>query len=111
VLLFQVFLSAVAGVYNQTLLKDEEASLHAGNMMLYGSGVVINMILHITIRSLKDDEPAFFVGYNSVPAILVVLSNVFIGLAITAVYKCEFLIHFFLTVYSKLTNHRCRCSN
>jgi hypothetical protein len=89
VLIFQVFLTAIAGVYNHSLLKGEDASLHVGNMMMYGSGVFINLLLHITMKILKDDEPSFFSGYSNVAAIFVVISNVFIGLAITAVYKCE----------------------
>ncbi|TAQ89874.1 hypothetical protein B7494_g1813 [Chlorociboria aeruginascens] len=87
ILLFQVFLSALSGVYNQALLKSDNASLHADNMILYASGAAINLILHFTIRLFKADEPGFFTGYGSIGAFMVVMSNVFIGLAITAVYK------------------------
>lgn len=61
-------------------------------MILYSSGTAINFILHLTLRLLSKDEPGFFTGYNTVPAVLVIVSNVFIGLAITAVYKCMFSI-------------------
>ncbi|KAL3426432.1 UDP-galactose transporter [Phlyctema vagabunda] len=87
ILLFQVFLSALSGVYNQALLKSDGSSLHADNMILYASGAAINLLLHLVIRVLKADEPGFFTGYNSIGALMVILSNVFIGLAITAVYK------------------------
>ncbi|RDW84823.1 UDP-galactose transporter [Coleophoma cylindrospora] len=87
ILLFQVFLSALSGVYNQALLKSDGSSLHADNMILYASGAAINLLLHLVIRVLKADEPGFFTGYGSIGACLVILSNVFIGLAITAVYK------------------------
>ncbi|PMD62276.1 uncharacterized protein K444DRAFT_627235 [Hyaloscypha bicolor E] len=87
VLLAQVFVSSVAGVYNQSLLKGDSASLHAQNTMLYAFGVVINAMIHTTIRIVKPEEPSLFAGYTNLPSYLVILSNVFIGLAITAVYK------------------------
>ncbi|KAK1585160.1 UDP-galactose transporter [Colletotrichum navitas] len=87
ILLFQVFLSASSGVYNQALLKTDDSSLHADNMILYGAGASMNLLCHVVIRTLKADEPGFFEGYNSFGAIMVIVSNVFIGLAITAVYK------------------------
>ncbi|KAK1979657.1 UDP-galactose transporter [Colletotrichum cereale] len=87
ILLFQVFLSAASGVYNQALLKTDDSSLHADNMILYGAGASMNLLCHLVIKTLKADEPGFFEGYNSFGAIMVIASNVFIGLAITAVYK------------------------
>jgi hypothetical protein len=73
-------------------LKSGNASLHAANMTLYAAGATINFMLHITVSVLKADEPGFFTGYGSWGACLVILSNVFIGLAITAVYKCKMSI-------------------
>ncbi|KAL2876535.1 hypothetical protein SGCOL_008110 [Colletotrichum sp. CLE4] len=87
ILLFQVFLSASSGVYNQALLKTDDSSLHADNMILYGAGAAMNLLCHLVIKTLKADEPGFFEGYTSFGAIMVIVSNVFIGLAITAVYK------------------------
>ena len=84
-----MFLTSVAGVYNQALLKSHDQSLHAQNMFLYASGVGINILLHITLKLVKADEPNFWSGYDSLAAILVIVSNTMIGLAITAVYKCE----------------------
>lgn len=107
ILLFQVFLSALSGVYNQALLKSDGSSLHADNMILYASGAAINLLLHLVIRVLKADEPGFFTGYGSIGACLVILSNVFIGLAITAVYKCRLSK---TLVGQLLTENRCRCS-
>jgi hypothetical protein len=88
-----VFVSAVAGVYNQHLLKADHASLHAQNTLLYACGVLINGFIHMTLRFLTADEPGFLSGYNSIFACLVIVSNVFMGLAITAVYKCKFNFH------------------
>jgi hypothetical protein len=93
VLLSQVFVSSVAGVYNQSLLKGDSASLHAQNTMLYAFGLVINGMIHTTIRIVKPGEPSLFAGYTNLASYLVILSNVFIGLAITAVYKCKYLSH------------------
>ena len=56
-------------------------------MVLYTAGASLNLVFHIIISLLKSDEPGIFTGYNNSGAIMVVLSNVFIGLAITAVYK------------------------
>lgn len=88
ILFFQVFTAAVAGVYNQHLLKSQDSSLHAQNMSLYAYGVVINTTVHFIISAMKDDEPGMFQGFNNIGAILVIVSNVLNGLAITAVYKC-----------------------
>ena len=57
-------------------------------MILYAAGAGINLFVHGATKIFKSDEPGFFVGYGSASAIMVVLSNVFIGLAVTAVYKC-----------------------
>lgn len=87
-LVFQVFLSAASSVYNQSLYKTDNVSLHAANMLLYGSGAGINLMLHTVIRTLKADEPGLFSGYGSLEAKMLIFSNVFVGLAMTAVYKC-----------------------
>jgi hypothetical protein len=58
-------------------------------MILYASGTIVNLVCHITIKCVSSNEPGFFEGYGSIHAILVIMSNVFIGLAITAVYKCK----------------------
>lgn len=94
ILLFQVSLSALSGVYNQALLKSGGSSLHADNMILYAAGASFNMLIHLVLKVLKADEPGFFTGYDTFSAIMVVVSNIFIGLAITAVYKCWFLYLF-----------------
>lgn len=101
-LLFQVFLSAISGVYNQVLLENVESSLHALNMTLYAAGAVFNLVAYFLVKTLKVDEPGLFVGYDSFSAIMVIISNVFVGLATTAVYKCKFY-SFLAIVISWLT--------
>ncbi|KHO00247.1 Nucleotide-sugar transporter [Metarhizium album ARSEF 1941] len=88
-LIFQVFLSAVSGVVNQGLLQASGASLHASNIILYGSGAWTNLLCHVIMRSTKPDEPGFFEGYGSLHAVLIIVNNVLIGLAMNAVYKCK----------------------
>ena len=100
-LIFQTFLSASAGVYNQSLCKRGTASLHSDNQILYASGAAINLVIHIAMKTLKSDEPSFFSGYDSIGAVMVVVNNVFIGLAITAVYKyADAIIKCFATAVS-----------
>ena len=81
-------MSAYAGVYNQDLNKSQDASLHIDNMILYLTGAFVNLVIHFSTTMFVHDEPGFFVGYNNPASIMVIISNVFIGLAITAVYKC-----------------------
>lgn len=90
VLLGQTFIAAVAGVFNQHLLKSQNATLHAQNMVLYMFGVILNVTIHWTTKMLKPTEPDFFEGFGNIGAILVIVSSVLNGLAITAIYKCEY---------------------
>ncbi|KAK4191065.1 nucleotide-sugar transporter-domain-containing protein [Podospora australis] len=88
IIVSQVFLGAVAGVYNQHLLKlKRDSSLHANNIHLYGWGVMINLAAHLVIRAVRRDEPGFLHGYTGVAAVLVIANNVLLGLVISFVYK------------------------
>jgi UDP-galactose transporter len=101
VLLFATTVSAVASVYNQKLCKGVDASMHVMNMSLYSSGAAINLLLHLITRFIKPDEPGFFTGYGQIGAILVIVSNVLIGLVMTAVYKyADAIIKCFATAMS-----------
>ncbi|KAG9254398.1 uncharacterized protein F5Z01DRAFT_607632, partial [Emericellopsis atlantica] len=86
-IMFHVFLGALAGVYNQVLLQRESCSLHANNMTLYAAGTLFNLCGHLLVRVVSPEEPIFLHGFDRLGAILVIVSNVFVGLAITAVYK------------------------
>lgn len=77
-LIVQVFLSAVGRVMNQALL-------HAKNIILYGAGAVSNLLCHMLTRTTKPEEPGFFEGYGSLQAMLIILNNVLIGLAMNVV--------------------------
>jgi hypothetical protein len=76
-------------MYKQALLESDDSSLHADNLILYAAGTVVNLMIHLMLTVFKADEPVFFEGYDSFGAVMVVVSNIFIGLAITAVYKCK----------------------
>jgi hypothetical protein len=56
---------------------------------MYAAGAGINFFCHVVIKIFKSGEPSFFEGYDSIGAMMVIASNVFIGLAVTAVYKCK----------------------
>lgn len=92
VLLGQTFVAAIAGVFNQHLLKTQSATLHAQNMVLYSFGMVTNTVIHLTIKIFKPEEPGFFEGYGNIGALLVIVSSVLNGLIITAIYKCEWCL-------------------
>lgn len=88
--------SAIAGVINDHFLKTLGGSLHAQNAILYIFGIVINLAIYC-VRYLwlnAGSEPAFFAGYNDFNAILLILLNASIGIVITFVYKCEFIVRF-----------------
>ncbi|KAF2395650.1 hypothetical protein EJ06DRAFT_484915 [Trichodelitschia bisporula] len=100
-LVFQTTLSAVSSVYNQKLCKSVDGSLHVMNMTLYAAGCIINLVVHVVIRFINADEPGFFTGYANLGAVMVIISNVFVGLAMTAVYKyADALIKCFATAIS-----------
>lgn len=88
ILLLQVMLSALASIYHQMLLKSHNGgSLHAANMMMYAAGTATNIVLYLVLSVFDSDEPGFFAGYGSMEAVSAIISNVLVGLAITAVYK------------------------
>jgi hypothetical protein len=75
--------------------------MHVMNMSLYSTGAAINLLLHVITRIVKPGEPGFFSGYGQPGAVLVILSNVLIGLVMTAVYKyADAIIKCFATAMS-----------
>ncbi|GAA6033715.1 hypothetical protein JCM8097_004395 [Rhodosporidiobolus ruineniae] len=79
--------SATAGVANDFLCKQFDASLHAENMVLYMFGVVLNLLVFIGRKATLPDEPDFFTGYDRLGAILLIFLNASVGVVITFVYK------------------------
>jgi hypothetical protein len=88
----EILLRTIAGLYHQYLSQVEKSSLHANNMMLFGSSTLFNLMVYFLTKHWKGGmEPEFFQGYDSAGPALVVTSQVLIGLATTAVYKCKWL--------------------
>lgn len=85
-LLLSVSITALCSVYNEKLVKGHTASLPVQNAILYAFGFAFNMMMYVLSPTDDHGERGFLYGYNEM-AIIVVLCNSFIGLAITAVYK------------------------
>ncbi|KAI8586028.1 nucleotide-sugar transporter-domain-containing protein [Geranomyces variabilis] len=85
-LLLSTTITSVNSCWNDYLCKNYSASLPAQNMGLYASGAVINIVI-FCFKSAFGDEPGFFAGYNNPLALVVILLNSCIGVAITFVYK------------------------
>jgi hypothetical protein len=88
-LALHIGVGAFAGVYNCSLYKDLNASVHVGNMILYAAGTMINLLIHIFVSFTNDAEPGFFVGYDAFGTWMILISGALVSLAMTAVYKCQ----------------------
>lgn len=91
ILFSQILLGVISNVYRQRLNErlDTTGSSHAHNMILFATGALFNLLGHLLIKVLKGGEPGLFTGYGSFDAMMVIISNVAIGLTVTTVYKCE----------------------
>ncbi|KAI9772580.1 MAG: hypothetical protein M1839_002432 [Geoglossum umbratile] len=81
------YVSALTGVYHQSLNQSSGASLHLDNMVLFLAGSCINLAIHFILSWWIPGRPGFFDGYNDPVAVVLVLGSVFTGLAATAIYK------------------------
>ncbi|GAB5357804.1 hypothetical protein AAMO2058_000405900 [Amorphochlora amoebiformis] len=89
-LVLSTFVTTINGVFNARVLQKGECSMHMQNMLLYSQGFVFNLVLYIsgvnaTGKGMQDQ--GFFDGYNNVWVIFVLISQSFLGIAISAVYK------------------------
>merc|ERR1712007_21877 len=76
------------GARNEFLVKNYSVGLNIQNAVLYVGGCFLNYAGFMLAPILTNmPKKGFFEGYDNPLAIGVVLSNAFIGLAITAVYK------------------------
>lgn len=86
-LLLSLFNSCVANVWNEHVVKRfDHAGLATKNVHLYTFGAAFNMAIFAHNRATVPDTPAFWEGYGTA-AVLVVLSNALMGIAINVVYK------------------------
>lgn len=90
-------LSALAGIYNEKIMKDKASvSIHWQNLQLYTWGIIFCLIgdrVSPVIRHLLNPDAeaearpqSLLSGYN-VWAVVVVLNNMFMGLSISAILK------------------------
>ena len=92
IVLLALNLSAFCGVLNDAVLKRPNVSMHLVNMGLYGLGFIYNLGLYQLTKAVpswygQDHAPtSFFAGYHFF-AVMVIVVNSFMGLAISAVYK------------------------
>lgn len=86
-------ISAIAAVLNDHFLKTLGGSIHAQNTVLYLFGIAINLVVYCARYFVFNarKEPAFFAGYGSIQAILLIVLNASVGIVITFVYKCSYL--------------------
>eukprot|EP00466_Bigelowiella_natans_P000575 jgi/Bigna1/84982/estExt_fgenesh1_pg.C_10527 len=86
-LIISVSVTAVTSVYNARVLQRGACSMHMQNMCLYSQGFVFNLIMYFTGINATGNSSGFFDGYSNVFVLFVLLSQSFMGLAISAVYK------------------------
>ena len=92
ILLLHTFAASVASVYNASLYKGFNISVHLGNMVLYATGTVINLLIHTSLRIASDVEPRFLAGFDRLSTWMILASGILVSLAMTAVFKCKCLL-------------------
>lgn len=81
-------LTAFSSVFNAKMLqKDTSLSINIQNTILYFFGTVLNLFCYMVGFTPSDPELSFFTGMDNFNVFLVLLSQAFIGLAISLVYK------------------------
>mmetsp|Transcript_21620 Transcript_21620/g.52938 ORF Transcript_21620/g.52938 Transcript_21620/m.52938 type:complete len:304 (+) Transcript_21620:103-1014(+) len=89
-MLFSIGVSTFTAVYNSRILQRGGVSMHMQNMMLYSQGFVFNIIMYVSginATGKGASSQGFFDGYGNFFVIGVLLSQSFMGLVISAVYK------------------------
>mmetsp|Transcript_4593 Transcript_4593/g.8363 ORF Transcript_4593/g.8363 Transcript_4593/m.8363 type:complete len:365 (+) Transcript_4593:41-1135(+) len=86
-LIFNSFLSAFSGVFNEWLIKkiDPEAPLQFKNMQLYFFGIVLNLIGNL-LQGSNGDGDGFFSGFSPVVWIII-LNNAALGMSVAFIMK------------------------
>merc|ERR550537_22739 len=75
-------LTALCTTVNAHIVKTSTLPLHVQNSVLYIGGFVVNGLLFVFL-----EEKQFFEGYDTLPALLILLLNSSIGLIISFVYR------------------------
>lgn len=81
-------LTAFSSVFNAKMLqKDQSLSINVQNGILYFFGTVFNLFCYAVGFTPSDPNLSFFTGMDNWNVLMVLLSQAFIGLAISLVYK------------------------
>jgi drug/metabolite transporter (DMT)-like permease len=82
-------ITAICTARNEYLIKNYKIGLHVQNMTLYAGGLWMNLLAFLLVPNPNSIQAkiGFFEGYDNWLAIMVVVANALIGLAINAVYK------------------------
>ena len=83
-LLVSLFISSICGVWNDSILKDSDASMHTINILLYAYGFVMNGVTYIY---RADSRKRFLSGFDEVSTYPVLICQSLFGITISAVYK------------------------
>jgi hypothetical protein len=88
-LLFQVLVTALTTVRTEYIVKNFKIDLNVQNMVLYGGGTAMNLFAFCFLPNPNSTQTniGLFDGYDTWSAKGVILSNAFIGIAISLVYK------------------------
>lgn len=88
-LAISVLITGITSVRNEYLVKNYKIDLNVQNAILYGGGFAMNLFSFFCLPNPNDSKAGigFFEGYDTLSAKGVVVTNAFIGLAITLVYK------------------------
>jgi len=83
-----LFISSLAGVWNEHVLKTFKVTVHVQNCCLYGFGVLMNLFVFVSeeLGGPTSLASAYFTGYNAA-AIGVIACQAVLGLVVTAVLK------------------------
>jgi hypothetical protein len=84
-------LTSFSGVWNDKIMKDsarEGVSINTISVLLYAAGAVINTVAYaLSSAHAGTQGESFFKGLGTPSALLCLLCNSLIGIAVTAVYK------------------------
>jgi len=88
-LVFQVIVTALTTVRTEYIVKNFKIDLNVQNMVLYGGGTAMNLFAFCFLPNPNNVQAniGLFDGYDTWAARGVILSNAFIGIAISLVYK------------------------
>ncbi|GAB5368914.1 hypothetical protein AAMO2058_001360100 [Amorphochlora amoebiformis] len=89
-LVLSTFITTFSGVFNARVLQRGKCSLHMQNILLYSQGFVLNLAMYMggwnaSGKGMKDQ--GFFYGYDNMWVVCVIVSQSFLGIVISAVYK------------------------